>query len=383
VAYVSYNTYPGWHARGAVRDMMRFHARHLTDPPTATAAARDLLVFLLESAPAGAYRGLLEEEQERLSRVRDTYIYHEHLEDANEPVYFSEFVRRAARHGLQFLSEADLGAALAPRLSAPMAAALRRLSDDPMTREQYLDFLTNRMFRQTLLCRADVPLQREPQPERLSGLHVAACLEEVASAAEIPSTLPHEFRGPNKITFSTGHPITKAALACLAEAWPRSLSFAALQAAARARLVGDAVVTQEAAEYARDTHVLADNLLQGFAAGVVDLHARAAPLVAEPGERPHALTFARHQAQEGAWVTNGWHQLVNLDPLTCRLLHHLDGSRDRAALLEVLVHAVTQEHVPLERYHQPVTGPERVRGILRRELEANLQRLGRCALLVA
>src|SRR5262245_14549100 len=26
VAYVSYNTYPGWHMRGMIRDMMRFHA---------------------------------------------------------------------------------------------------------------------------------------------------------------------------------------------------------------------------------------------------------------------------------------------------------------------------------------------------------------------
>ncbi len=383
VAYVSYNVYPGWHARGAVREMMRFHTRQARAPKEATDAARDLLAFLLDAAPEGtAYRGLLEEEQAVLGRVRDTYVYHEHLEEANEPVYFAEFVGRAARHGLAFLAEADLGASLAPRLSSQVAGALAQLSDAALPREQYLDFLINRMFRQTLLCHA-APPAREPQPDRLAGLHVAAHLEGALPAADAPSGVPHEFRGPNGLTFTTGHAITKAALACLADAWPASLPFAELQALARARLVGDAVVTQEAEEYARDTRQLAENLLQGFAAGVVELHAFAAPLVSEPGERPLAPAFARLQARDGAWVTNGWHQLVNLDPLTCKLLHHLDGGHDREALVEVLARAVEEEKLVLERYDRPVKDADRARGILRRELGANLRRLGTCALLTA
>ena len=31
VAYISYNTYPGWHLREMVRDMVVFHTRHCTD----------------------------------------------------------------------------------------------------------------------------------------------------------------------------------------------------------------------------------------------------------------------------------------------------------------------------------------------------------------
>jgi methyltransferase-like protein/SAM-dependent methyltransferase len=386
VAYISYNALPGWHARGTVRELMRYHRRQVRDPKAATAAARDLLAFLLEAVPEeeAAYRGFLEEEQELLARVHDTYIYHEHLEDANEPVYFTEFVARAARHGLQFLAEADLGAALASRLSPQVAGALVRLSDDALTREQYLDFLTNRTFRTTLLCRADAAVLRDPQPDAVAGLYVAAHLEEhVPASAVLPSALPHEFRGPKGVPFTTGHAITKAALAHLADAWPRALPFAETQAAARARLVGDAVVTQGAAEHARDTRQLAENLLQGFAAGVVELHAHAPPLAAEPGERPLAPAFVRQQARDGTWVTNAWHQFVNLDPLTCLLLHHLDGSRDRAALVEVLAAAVAEGKIHLERYHRPVTDPDRVRGILRRELDANLRRLGSNALLTA
>ena len=32
VAYISYNTYPGWHFRGLVKDIVRFHTRELEDP---------------------------------------------------------------------------------------------------------------------------------------------------------------------------------------------------------------------------------------------------------------------------------------------------------------------------------------------------------------
>ena len=34
IAYVSYNTYPGWFMRGMVRRMMKFHASRFSDPAT-------------------------------------------------------------------------------------------------------------------------------------------------------------------------------------------------------------------------------------------------------------------------------------------------------------------------------------------------------------
>ena len=32
IAYISYNTFPGWHARGAIREMLWYHTEHLSDP---------------------------------------------------------------------------------------------------------------------------------------------------------------------------------------------------------------------------------------------------------------------------------------------------------------------------------------------------------------
>ena len=49
VAYVSYNTYPGWHMRGMLRDIMCYHARRFDDPQARVGQARALLDFLAKS----------------------------------------------------------------------------------------------------------------------------------------------------------------------------------------------------------------------------------------------------------------------------------------------------------------------------------------------
>jgi SAM-dependent methyltransferase len=51
IAYVSYNTYPGWHMRGMMRDMMLFHTSQFTDPQTKVQQARALVEFLADSVP--------------------------------------------------------------------------------------------------------------------------------------------------------------------------------------------------------------------------------------------------------------------------------------------------------------------------------------------
>ena len=46
VAYISYNTYPGWHMREMVRHMMRYHAGRFDEPTEQIEQARALLDFL-------------------------------------------------------------------------------------------------------------------------------------------------------------------------------------------------------------------------------------------------------------------------------------------------------------------------------------------------
>jgi SAM-dependent methyltransferase len=263
VALVSYNALPGWHARGAARDMMRFHTRHAPDPRARAAQARALLDFLADNVPAeqGSYGQMLRRERQALADKLDGYLLHDELEEVNEPLYFHGFLARAAGHGLQFLAEAEAGPVPAPRLPPAVLAALAGLGGDVVAREQYLDFLTNRTFRQTLLCHQDVALRREVKPEQVAGFQIASRAECLSPDPDVHSDKPEEFRGPTGVTVGTGHPLSKAAFLHLASVWPRCLSLDDLQAAARARLGDGAVRVRDAAAADRENALLAEDLL--------------------------------------------------------------------------------------------------------------------------
>jgi methyltransferase-like protein len=384
VAFVSYNTYPGWHIRGMIREMMLYHIRRVADVPTRVVQARALVAFLAESlsgVPA-PYGQQVRHEHQILRDKGDSYLFHEYLQEFNAPLYFHEFVERAAHHGLQYLGEAEGAAMLPRRLSAEGAATLGKRCHDVVAQEQHWDFIHNRAVRRTLLCRRDVPLRRQPKPEDLLPLQVAACAHCTSPHPAPQSSGVEEFRTPRGARFSTDHSLTRAALLHLANLYPRALPFDAMQAAARARLVGDAVVVQDSDAYARDTRLLAENLLQAFAAEVVELHVHALHLPAEPGDRPRAPGYARFQAKNGNQVTNLRHRVVPLDDLNRFLLRHLDGSRDRDALVDLLLRWGSETGKVVLRHGKPVTAPAEVRTVLAAALKGQLDTLARSALLV-
>ena len=110
VAYVSYNTYPGWHMQGMVREMLRYHTQGFDEPLTsAWVRARAFLGFLAQRRPRTPSPITHTSSRTKcalLERESDTYLFHEHLEDVNHPVYFHEFVARASAAGLQYLAPA-------------------------------------------------------------------------------------------------------------------------------------------------------------------------------------------------------------------------------------------------------------------------------------
>jgi methyltransferase-like protein/cyclopropane fatty-acyl-phospholipid synthase-like methyltransferase len=375
VAYVSYNTYPGWHQRGLVREMLNFHAGRFAGPAERVRQARALLDFLVRSVPNpdSTYGRTLREECDALAREPDSYLFHEHLEEENHPVYFHEFAGRAAAHGLQYVEDAWSHALLAGPDPA-VAAALRQWSPDLIHQEQYLDFLHNRTFRRSLVCHADVALNREPSPDLVLAFCVRALARPVVERPDVGSTAAEEFRTDRGQTVSTNIPLIKAALVALYEAWPAALRFDALLAAARERL-GPAAADD-------GPRPLAQALLQLYLSNLVALHVHSPEFVLEPGERPRASPLARFEAATGNRVTSRLHALVDLDGLDREVLRCLDGSRDRGGLLDALAAAVTAGRVELRQDGRQLREAGEVRALLGQTVGPCLRRLALSALLI-
>src|SRR4051812_36770387 len=187
VAYVSYNTLPGWRMRGIIRDIMLYRARNMSNPSERLNRSRELITFLAESVSEenNPYGVLLRKELELLNCKNDQYLLHDHLEVHNEAVYFSEFASRAQAVGLQYLAEAEFGSMCSKNLPPQVQAVLNAISSDVIETEQYMDFLRNRTFRQTLLVHAGARIDRQVQPQRLLKLFVASPLKPEAPIEDV------------------------------------------------------------------------------------------------------------------------------------------------------------------------------------------------------
>lgn len=393
VAYLSYNTYPGWHMRGMIRDMMRYHTRQFVEPQMRIDQARALLAFLAESVPPenNAYGILLKTELEGMSQHSNPYLFHEHLEEYNEPLYFYQFIERAAHHGLQYLAEADFSAMLGNLFPAHVSETLRRAVSDIIHMEQYMDFVRNRMFRQTLLCHQGIPLRRIIEPEHMTAFQVASPAKPVSSHPDIHSTAVEEFRGASGTTAATGHAVSKAAMCYLAEIWPQAVPFETLLATARGRLAPEVGLKPDGATTGDDARILGDSLLTCYTGRLVELHVQAPCFVLDISERPVASPLARFQAQrsqDSTLVTNLRHENVKLNKMAHHLLRYLDGQHDCAALLEVLAGLVADGALRVEEIMEgqddkPVTEDEKLKSTLAEALDLSLRDLARAALLVS
>lgn len=384
VAYVSYNAYPGGHLRQMVRGMMRFHVRRLTDPAQQIAQSRALLKFLSDAQPeAEAYGEFLRAELKRITSGDEGYVYHDDLAATNTPLYFYQFVEQAARHGLQYLAEADFFEMQDHMFPPAMVETLRQMASTQLIlKEQYADFLKCRKFRQTLLCHAGLQLDRSLKPENMHVFYVASSARPVSENPDITSpTATEEFRSIKGQALSTNHPLVKAAMMCLGDVWPRALHFDELLTAARTRL---GAARQNEATNGQDRRVIGDTLLQGYGKNLVELHVHAPQFAATLSERPIASPLARLQLQHGPMVTNLCHGCVKLEgALAQHLFQLLDGTRDRTVLLEELLTFVKSGTATMRYDGKEVTDPQQVRQLLAEALDQKLAELSQLALFVA
>ena len=330
VAFVSYNAQPGSHIRGILREMMLMHTRAITEPVSKVKQARALLT-LLAHAPAEAgdvYRPLLLSEVGKAMQTSDFMLFHDDLAEINEPFFFSDFVAAAGRHGLQFAAEANFYQMSLEILEPEVAAQLAGLGQqDLIAKEQYLDFMTCRSFRQTLLCHQEVSLDRAVDMERVRLFRFSSAARRVEPAGEGGAI---EFRCPNSSVLRTDNPATIAALEAMVACYPRSLSFESLADAA-------GVGSED------DADSLAEVLYRAFSAGVIEFRVSEPSVVFEVSERPLASPWARHRSATGH-VVNLYHETIGLDQTASAVLALLDGTSTVSAIAaglemdEALVH---------------------------------------------
>lgn len=337
VAYISYNALPGCHLRRMVWDMLRFHLRDTHAPQERVAQALEFLKSLGEDVlSTKAYSQVVREEaRQLLDETHPAVLFHDDLAELNVPMSISDFVADARRFDLRFLAEADYYEMSEEVAPPAVAEHLRGLAaTDIVLKEQYLDFLKGRRFRQTLLCRAAAPLNPTIDETALWELDVVGQISTDPDPVDLSDGAVAHFRDPLGAALRTDHPVAKAALAYLGEVFPAPLSIVELLARARARVGHDGSAGLDA-----DRDALTRTLSLAFRLGLVTVMCDAPRFATVAGERPRvsALVLAQLELAHDDLVTSLRPSVIRLEnPLTRELVRLLDGSRDRSGLLDAL-----------------------------------------------
>ncbi len=369
VFYVSYNCLPGWHARQTIRDAMRFRVRGIEDGGAKVEAARAYVAFLADSAPPfePLHRAFLQKEARELAAAPISYLRHDHLEEENHPVYVRDIVARANLAGLDYLGDASLRAHPCFTLPASVFNALGPLAEDPIDLEQHTDFITNRAFRRSLFVRSDTP-RREAFP-RLAD-EVAADLW-VSSAAERKGAPYDNIFVWDEARIERPPWSLVRALDILALQWPGAVRLGALFDS----VIGGGRVGDVAGERAR----FFSEAIGCVALGLMEV-TTCPPRAVRAGDQPRASALTRHMIACGKTIVSNLRQdSVQLDPTDSFLTSLLDGTRSRADLREALCAASADGRLAPPVGMSPAEHAE----ALARDLDSQLARLGRLALLEA
>lgn len=327
IGYVSYNAYPGAHSREMVRSIMRFHTRAIDEPQAKVDQAITLLKLLAENAVGPeTYAPVLRSEFQRHQRHSVEDIYHDDLGDFYQPFYFHEFAALLGENGMQFLAEAEPHASSRQGLSEEAANYLTSL-DDIVAREQYLDFLRGRVFRQTLFCRSGIKLEHDPKPEVLDELFLSSTLTPVDEIADLDESKIEKFRSAKGQQMQIDHPLTKATLLHLGEIWGRSISTPDLLDAAAAKLNSSNVEE-------KDRDITRSILMQlTLGSDMVELHAYAPYANTEAGVRPMVNRLSQWQIRDCTNVLTLFNKDLKLsDDLARELIRLMDGTRTKMKL---------------------------------------------------
>ena len=184
VAFISYNTYPGWKVKDVVRDLMLLASKDKESTEEKLKAAKEALLvykdFLLtkdneyyeKKIPA---KMLMHWVEEVLSKS-DFYIAHEFLEDINDPFYFKDFNSMLVKNGLTYLCEYTLEDIFVPDLGISKVDDYKNDKfKDRIDLEQFMDIVNNKVFRQSLIVHSEAYekiANKQIGPSDVNKIHV-------------------------------------------------------------------------------------------------------------------------------------------------------------------------------------------------------------------
>lgn len=367
VALISYNTLPAWNTVRSIREMLIYHTERFKDPAVKIKQARLLLqdtVDMLQRGGSHNMAALVEYELNRFKEKNEFYLLREYLEDSNYQFYFSDFVKDMEEVGLQYLADTDLRSMSVNNISGEMAKMLET-ADDQIRAEQYMDFFTNRRFRNTLMCHKEIKMKYNVKSNVLANALVRSQLgyPEDFSDNDILAGKVITFLSPMTSTGvsqqPTSDPMALAMMRVLIEDNEGYISVETLTPK-----VYDKLKELKYLHLPADTEFLkqklCDYILHFIFTGGMQFCLRVIPFVDTVSKKPAISSFVRYQAEYDQWMSNGFLATVHVGDVDKLLVPLVDGTRTVAELCKAMEDAFKEKKMMLTNLNnEPIADVEK------------------------
>lgn len=341
IIYLDHNAMPGWHAKNALRGMIRHYLQTVPAETDMIPAARAFLYHISQATAADSssisdVRNVAAE----VATLNDAELRAEYLESNNWPYYFYNVVAKFNNLDIAFLADYDLRYVIDRHVFENIPADVIAPRNQVET-EQHLDFLSLNDFRRSLFCK---PALIIPRDSWLNHTKLHKMLISV-NAAIIDRSISIQndneeitARMSDEASIKVTEPIVKAALGILVDNYPAQLSFESLYRSALSWLnVEDTTGELK--------NVLSSNLLSMYVIipnSYLKIGYHKHDVATYIRKHPRASIYSRHLISKGLEVINMMGEKVELTEQEKTLLSLLDGNVSMDTLT-VLATAIYQE----------------------------------------
>ena len=369
IGHLSFQVHPGNYPWMVMHELLTRRARAAGEA-NALPAAREMLGILRAclSENQSPLAPLLRGQIDFLEKMPDWFVAHETLAPINTATFFDEFIAQAAAQGLGYLGDAVPHVGAPERLAPAARQALQQNASSRIERELWMDVLTQRQTRESILSHASaLPSAEQARlPERVRGLYVASPAKIRQQTPKPSSDVVYYTVGDAET--GTADRIVKSLIDRLIALWPESVSV-------------DQLISLESRNLSVNEQKLCETLCQMQAFGLVEFDSVAPRCRRSVGEQPSTSPLARWQAARSDRVTNLRHTPGTVTPLERLVLRRLDGSRSHSQLLNDLVADVELEPLAIADLKVEPDRSGGVRTALSQSLEPLLSDLARYGLL--
>ncbi len=309
IAYLSYNTLPGWGLLLGLRAFLLGEMRRCDSPQAQLEHARVVLATLDKSlaSQSGAYASLLRECLADMRRKPVELLFHDELSQENHPCTFQDLLAQAARHNLQYLAEAHFATMPIENLPAEVRSEFVALNLDFLGAQQFMDVVYHRSMRNSLLCRGSQSGRRAIDVRVIGDCAAALRMRIVSETVDLSPGVPLRLESSEGMVLEIAQPAEKAMAVVLAHAAPERVPFGKASRAA-----SDLLARANLPSEMSDPSAQAALLYRLFSLDAVDLVLMGHGDWLRTAEPAAPSPLMRYQAAADFLVANRWHEPIRI-----------------------------------------------------------------------